>query len=901
TGDLTLFMGANDDIEVSLSPGGNLRFQSDTDRGIGLSGDAGAFFTLSDIFGTASNETATSILESGPSGYGHLTIVGASSYDDVAFDYFFGSPLATSPSTSDFSPFGDVYVDAAAGKGSFKVVNGDFDSIDMDQWDAMNGAVDLTIGANTDHIVYDNQQWVIFDPNSVADLSIQLPRSSKNSDVTLGDDLGGDFGDNELRGSSVTWTKFWNPDNSLTVFAGDHGDTISVGAMDPDFNPGATTGAFQVFGGAGHDEVSVVSTEFSSQGLEVWPTGPGSAMVNGNNADPLTLLGVDGLNLVGQSSDLDTFAVFGTTTNDTFNYVPGATSGSATVTATLADGLFQLIPLKVEGMNVGQTYIFNDGPAAGVVPGFPLGTLGGTDTFLISGTSGLDIVSVNDFAATGANLQMTSDGLPSANISARNLSNGGNRGSVGIKTGDGLDVVTLNSPMGVNVAVDMGAPEAGDILSLTMLGSSQIGLDLVSDFNVITDSGTGSTVIFSNTSDVLLNANGQATTVLGLVSDLNLSVLPVGVVQAQAAGGLATVSIVNTTAIAVGTALPLGKVTISGSDINETYDVTGPVVSVNGSIPITVASAASFTVEGKSGDDTFNVTPGAIPVMIDGGGPIGVVGDTLNLVTGGAPVIYGAGPETDEGGFQLGVPGTPISAPVSFDHIEFIAPISTPSLAVTGSSASDDASVVQTGDQDFTLTTSGGPVLNFVNTPIINLATGAGDDKVQVQTNSALGAWNVTIALDAGLPTASDTLVIGTAGTDNVTYQPSTANSGTIAVTNLALVVNATNVEHVIYDGQDGGDTLTINGRPVADDVFTHTPGDTSDSGTVAVNSLLPLVYKNVGADAILTLVGSGALGDQLVVNGTSADDIFLSWFDGANNRVDLTTNGGTTAHTPIL
>ena len=95
-------------------------------------------------------------------------------------------------------------------------------------------------------------------------------------------------------------------------------------------------------------------------------------------------------------------------------------------------------------------------------------------------------------------------------------------------------------------------------------------------------------------------------------------------------------------------------------------------------------------------------------LLIDGGEPIGIVGDTLNLITGGAPVMYAPGPETDEGGFQLGVPGTPISAPVSFDHIDYIAPITTPSVVVSGTTGSDDATLVQTGDQDFTLTTSGG-------------------------------------------------------------------------------------------------------------------------------------------------------------------------------------------------
>ncbi len=62
------------------------------------------------------------------------------------------------------------------------------------------------------------------------------------------------------------------------------------------------------------------------------------------------------------------------------------------------------------------------------------------------------------------------------------------------------------------------------------------------------------------------------------------------------------------------------------------------------------------------GADTITVTPGAIPVFIDGGDPIGVSpGDQLIV---NAAVAFFPGPENDEGGVQT------IGEDVSFDHIE---------------------------------------------------------------------------------------------------------------------------------------------------------------------------------------------------------------------------------------
>ena len=55
-----------------------------------------------------------------------------------------------------------------------------------------------------------------------------------------------------------------------------------------------------------------------------------------------------------------------------------------------------------------------------------------------------------------------------------------------------------------------------------------------------------------------------------------------------------------------------------------------------------------------------------MPVRIVGGDPIGLMpGDTLQVLSGTNPVTFKPGPQTDEGGFQIGT-----GEAISFDQIE---------------------------------------------------------------------------------------------------------------------------------------------------------------------------------------------------------------------------------------
>ncbi len=78
-------------------------------------------------------------------------------------------------------------------------------------------------------------------------------------------------------------------------------------------------------------------------------------------------------------------------------------------------------------------------------------------------------------------------------------------------------------------------------------------------------------------------------------------------------------------------------VVVHGNETGETFTITDASVTVGGQTVDYTAEA--LTVDGQQGDDMFDVTPGVIPIFIDGGNPIGILqggGDTLNVITGGA-------------------------------------------------------------------------------------------------------------------------------------------------------------------------------------------------------------------------------------------------------------------------
>ncbi|HET9217976.1 MAG TPA: hypothetical protein VFR18_13410, partial [Terriglobia bacterium] len=118
---------------------------------------------------------------------------------------------------------------------------------------------------------------------------------------------------------------------------------------------------------------------------------------------------------------------------------------------------------------------------------------------------------------------------------------------------------------------------------------------------------------------------------------------------------------------------------------------------------------------------------------------------------------------------------------------------------------------------------------------------------------------------------------------ESVTFTPAAADGGTLNLISLSSLVTIVATEALLYDGRTDNDTLTTVGT-AAGDVFVHTPGATNDAGTLQVNSLLALVYQNLGSGGALTADGGGG-SDTLVAYGTAVNDSFTV---GAAGQVNL-------------
>jgi hypothetical protein len=328
-------------------------------------------------------------------------------------------------------------------------------------------------------------------------------------------------------------------------------------------------------------------------------------------------------------------------------------------------------------------------------------------------------------------------------------------------------------------------------------------------------------------------------------------------------------------------------------------------VAITGRRTVNYTGTEHLTVNGNAGSDTFNVTPSpAVTIFIDGGDPVGVKpGDLLTIIAGGSPVTFNAGPETDEGSFEVGA-----NQPVSFDHIESLAIDGSGPAVINGTNGPDAITVIARdvsthpgtdGVQDFTVSVNTGPDLLFVNVGALTINALSGSDQITLQTpapNNA--AWDVDVTVNGGPPAAdTDQLIVQTPGADaeTVVYTPNAADGGTLDLTSLSSTVTINTIETLTYDGQNDNDSLTVVGT-AGNDVIVHNPGANTQAGSFSVNALLPLSYQNLGGGGSLTAnAGAGGADDTLVYNGTAVNDTFMIGAAGQinlNNRLVLNTAG---------
>ena len=421
----------------------------------------------------------------------------------------------------------------------------------------------------------------------------------------------------------------------------------------------ANKGNLVVDGAAGTDTLTVNGVAGSVDVLTVTPTGQDAGTVSAAAITDVDYGSVENLNLVGQVTDFDSFAVEGTSGGDLFEYFSGLTPDAGTVEGLMNDAGFTLPTIQFSGMNPIVNRTFNGGAS------------GGQDDFLFRGT-----FSDDEIAYDGSGLLTNAnDGTPIASIDVGTSTS--TRGII-IEGDDGDDTIDVTPEDGVVVIVRGGNNSPGsDVLNYNAAGNVTIEL---SNRDIEDDGSSGTRdASFAGIEVVNVAAGGNDVTFEGTTGNEDIIYTPTGPAAGtiEVAGGSTVFNLSN---VATATTLTIDgsggsdTLTVEGTSSGDSdidADVPGGNVTVSGLLPVDFTDIDALNLSGRQGTDIFNIIPGAIPVFVDGGDPISAMqgtGDVLNVVSGGASYVFEQGPEEDEGRFT--VDGT---EPVSFDHIELFA------------------------------------------------------------------------------------------------------------------------------------------------------------------------------------------------------------------------------------
>ena len=146
-----------------------------------------------------------------------------------------------------------------------------------------NGIADVTVnhtGTEDGNVVFAGLGTFFFTQTeplvltgTAADMVINLPAGA-NPDVLFADDTNGNFpgngtsvaGRSAIDASTFEYTEFVNPTNTLHINLGAAGDTITIGALDAAYAPGAGT---TILGGTGGDTFNVISATPAATNIDL--------------------------------------------------------------------------------------------------------------------------------------------------------------------------------------------------------------------------------------------------------------------------------------------------------------------------------------------------------------------------------------------------------------------------------------------------------------------------------------------------------------------------------------------------------------------------------------------------------------------------------------------------------
>jgi hypothetical protein len=557
------------------------------------------------------------------------------------------------------------------------------------------------------------------------------------------------------------------------------------------------------------------------------------------------------------------------TGSNTYTYTPGAAADAGTVQC-------GMLPISFTGVGSGKTLTLTGS--------------GGGATVTANGTNGNDSFTL---AATTGAITLGGALAGRATIAPTAISN------LIVNGLDGDDAFSATGAQPyTNITLAGGDPSASDVANLTGNGTAVVA-HLGGASASVTGGGLGN-VSLPGIEVLNLNAGAGSIILAGTSGGDAFTVTPTGANTATSQVGSLS-PVVNSTTTSTLTVDPDGgsdTLAVNATSAGDTINVSGAAVTVVGLQTVNFLNVESLGVNGLAGSDTFNVTSSAtVPISIDGGDPVGVLpGDVLNIVTvPGDMVNIFPGPTSDSGGVVVNS-----NQPISYVHIESLSVSGGGTPVISGTNGNDVITIIARdssyapgldGIQDFTVSVNAGPNILFIDTPSLTVHALAGNDQIVVQAPAPnLAAWNVALTLDGGPSSAlGDQLVVSTPGANQATYTPASANSGTLGVTNSngnVSNVTITDIENFVYDGQAGGDGLTMVGSSAAN-VFTLNPGATNDAGTLSMDSTLPVTFQNLGSGGQVAVNGNGGA-DVLNYNGTPGNDTFVINTSALGGQVNL-------------
>lgn len=714
---------------------------------------------------------------------------------------------------------------------------------------------------------------------------------------------------------------------SLIISAGSGSDTINLNnPMTPAslteiiVNGGDPTASDTVIvtGTAAPDVVTI--DQLTLDGARIQGLGP---VINVTTAEHLVYSGQGGN---------DSLTITTPAGGDRINFIPGASASEAVVLVSTAANA-PLLPIDYVDIGIlGNVILADEGGAR-------------DDSLTYYGTAQDDVFTV---AASG---EIELEQPPSV---------GGDNLAVVVQTpgvgevvllgldGDDVFAISGNHPFATGILVEGGNPSASDVVNFTGSGAGAVTVDLENE--TVQEMGFGA-VSLSGAEVVNIDAATANVIVLGENGDDEL------IFEAQTldAGRLTKTGLNR-----VFNLINVGDLTIDGnggddalhvhansadniidvSDVAVTFDAASMLQDVN-----TIANIDELSVFGGNGGDLFNVTPGAIPIFIDGGDPIGVDAPPGDEIVITAVTLFHPGPEPDEGGFE-----TAGAEEVSFDHIERITVMPGPMpgpVVIFGTNGDDDITIIARdmsthlgadGVQDFTVSVNNGVAILFLDQPELQIDALAGDDNVVLRAPAPNNAdWNVDVIITGGPGKDDFTLETPGVGQEAVVFTPTSDDTATIDVTNAvgggdiaditlsddilpavaalmgpppAVVGGNGGFEQVFFKGEsalDGAgaeDLLTIDGTS-GDDTTVVSP---VDLGAGTFRSTLSPLFDFVGFAALTVNAGpmmAGADGFDVVrIDGTSGPDVVTSTADTVTlikpitlgpglNRLEIYTHAG--------